>query len=303
MRGKTMSNSALRVSASFLMGLILIPAAAGAHGIIGPRFFPATIATDDPFAADELALPTISIFKHLDDGSPTTETEYSMEYSKSIFPGFALSFEGGYVHAKPDSGPSSSGFDNIELTPILEVAHSEEHEFIASVALSWEIGGTGSRSIGADSASGYTPKIQFGKGFGDLPDNMGWLRPFAVTGTVGYGIPGRGDDPHTMEWGGAIEYSLLYLQNNVRDVGLGSVLSHVTPVVEFSLTSPLDRNGGGTTGTLNPGLIWSGQSIQLGVEAIVPVNRATGSNVGVLAQLHFYIDDIFPHSLGTPIFK
>jgi hypothetical protein len=25
--------------------------------------------------------------------------------------------------------------------------------------------------------------------------------------------------------------------------------------------------------------------------------------VGVLAQLHFYVDDIFPHSLGTPIFK
>jgi hypothetical protein len=73
--------------------------------------------------------------------------------------------------------------------------------------------------------------------------------------------------------------------------------------VEFSLTSPLDRDGGTTTGTLNPGLIWSGQYIQLGVEAIVPVNRATGSNMGVLAQLHFYIDDIFPHSLGTPIFK
>lgn len=298
-----MANSALRFGVPFLIGSIFIPAVAGAHGVIGPRFFPATIATDDPFAADELALPTISIFRHLDDGVPTTETEYSMEYSKSIFPGFALSFEGGYVHTKPNGEPSSSGFDNIELTPILEVAHSEEHEFIASLALSWEIGGSGSRSVGAESASSYTPKIQFGKGFGDLPDNMGWLRPFAVTGTVGYGIPGRSDDAHTVEWGGAIEYSLLYLQNNVRDVGLGPVLSHITPVVEFSLTSPLDRGGGGTTGTLNPGLIWSGQYIQLGVEAILPINRVTGSNVGVLAQLHFYIDDTFPHSLGTPIFK
>jgi hypothetical protein len=298
-----MSNSALRFGAPFLIGSIFMPTAAGAHGIIGARFFPATIATDDPFAADELALPTISFFRHLEDGVPTTETEYSMEYSKSIFPGFALSFEGGYVQAKSDGEPSSSGFDNIELTPILEVAHSEEHEFIASLALSWEIGGTGSRSIGADSASSYTPKVQFGKGFGDLPENMGWLRPFAITGTVGYGIPGRGDDPHTVEWGGAIEYSLLYLQNNVHDVGLGPVLSHVTPVMEFSLTSPLDRDGGSTTGTINPGLIWSGQYIQLGIEAIVPVNRATGNNVGVLAQLHFYIDDIFPHSFGTPIFK
>ena len=60
--------------------------------------------------------------------------------------------------------------------------------------------------------------------------------------------------------------------------------------------------GGGTTGTINPGLLWSGQYTQLGIEAIVPVNRASGSNVGVLMQLHFYIDDIFPHTLGTPIF-
>ena len=298
-----MYNSALRFGAALVVGAILIPGAASAHGVIGPRFFPATIATDDPFAADELALPTISIFRHRDGGLTETEVEYSMEYSKSIFPGLALSFGGDYVHAKPNDEPSSSGFDNVELTPILEVARSEEHEFIASLAFSWEIGGTGSRSIGAESASSYTPKIQFGKGFGDLSDNMDWLRPFAITGTVGYGIPGRGDDPHTVEWGGAIEYSLRYLQNNVRDAGLGPVLSQVTPVMEFSLTSPLDRNGGGTTGTLNPGLIWSGQFIQLGVEAIVPVNRASGSNLGVLAQLHFYIDDIFPHSLGTPIFK
>ena len=30
------------------------------HGIVGNRFFPATITTDDPFAADELSLPTVS---------------------------------------------------------------------------------------------------------------------------------------------------------------------------------------------------------------------------------------------------
>ena len=73
------------------------------------------------------------------------------------------------MHAKPDGAPSASGFDNLEVTPILEVARSEEHEFIASLAFSWEIGGTGSRSIGAEAASGYTPKIEFGKGFGPLP--------------------------------------------------------------------------------------------------------------------------------------
>jgi hypothetical protein len=32
------------------------------------------------------------------------------------------------------------------------------------------------------------------------------------------------------------------------------------------------------------------------------VNRQSGPGIGFIAQLHFYIDDIFPHSLGRPIF-
>src|SRR6266542_620014 len=33
---------------------------ADGHGFAGARFFPATLATDDPFVNDELSLPTIS---------------------------------------------------------------------------------------------------------------------------------------------------------------------------------------------------------------------------------------------------
>ena len=284
--------------AGFLLGGIT---AVDAHGIVGARFFPATITVDDPFAADELALPTISVFRGLEDGAPVTETEYELEYSKTIFPGFALSFEGGYVHAAPEGEPSASGFDNVTLTPILEILRSNEHEFIASVAFSWEIGGSGSRSIGGR-ASIFTPKVQFGKGFGDLPDCVALLRPFAVTGTVGYAFSDN-DEVEALAWGGAVEYNLAYLQANVRDMGLGAMLSRLTPLVEFRFDSPLGQQGGGTTGTINPGFIWSGQKIQVGIEAIIPVNHATGRNVGVVAQLHFYIDDIFPHSLGTPLFK
>ncbi len=283
----------------------VLAAAAGpadAHGVAGARFFPATIATDDPFAADELALPTVSVLRHPEDGLQTTETGYEMEFSKSVFPGFAISFEDGYAHARSPGEPSVSGFDDLALTPILEVVRNDAHEFIASVAFSWEMGGTGTGHAGADSASSFVPRVQFGKGFGDLPSSLSWFRPLAITGTVGYAIPGHGE-PHVFEWGGAVEYSLLYLQNNVRDVGLGPFLSRVTPVMEFSFSSPLGRNGDGTTGTINPGLIWSGQQVQVGAEAMLPLDRATGRNVGVIAQLHFYLDDILPRSLGRPLFE
>ena len=41
------------------LGLVVSASAASAHGLIGQRFLPATLAIDDPFVADELSLPTV----------------------------------------------------------------------------------------------------------------------------------------------------------------------------------------------------------------------------------------------------
>lgn len=49
---------------------------------------------------------------------------------------------------------------------------------------------------------------------------------------------------------------------------------------------------GQTNGTVNPGLIWFGDYIQMGLAAQVPVNQRTASNVGVLALFHLFVDDI-----------
>lgn len=284
-----MSNLLGRTSAC-LLSLILMPiSVASAHGVIGARFFPATITTDDPFAADELALPTITSFNH--------ETDYDFDYAKSIFPGFAVSVGIGYA-----DGRDASGWSNVRVTPALELFRDEEHEAIVSAGLIWEIGGSGSRSV-ADRFSSYTPEILFGKGLGDLPDSMAWLRPVAFTGQIGFKIPGTSSVSKAVEWGGAVEYSLLYLQTNVRDQGFSTFVEHLTPLVEFSFESPTDTGGGGMTGTVNPGLIWTGHYTQFAVEAVVPANGATAKTVGVIAQAHFYIDDIFPDSLGRPIFR
>lgn len=273
--------------------LLFFASPALAHGVVGQRFFPATITSDDPFAADELALPTITSFDH--------ETDIDFDYSKTIVPGFAIGVGIGHVNARPSGEPAERGFGNLDISPSLEVYRNTEHEFIFTTGLDWEVGGTGSKGI-AERSSTYTPTIKIGKGFGDLPESLKYLRPLAITGTVGYAIPGASDQPKFIKWAGAIEYNLLYLQNNVRDQGFSNFVAHLTPIIEFSLSSPTTAGNGGTTGTVNPGLIWSGQYVQLAAEAVVPVNRASGHGLGFIAQLHFYIDDIFPHSLGKPIF-
>src|SRR6185436_15816555 len=93
--------------------------------------------------------------------------------------------------------------------------------------------------------------------------------------------------PHTLEWGFTLQYSLPYLQSSVQDVGLGAPFNRMIPVIEFPMSTALDRGASGTTGTVNPGIIWAGQYIQLAVEAVVPINRRSGSHTGWIAQVHF----------------
>jgi hypothetical protein len=165
-----------------------------------------------------------------------------------------------------------------------------------------------------------TPIIYFGKGLGDLPTNLNLLRPFAVTGEFGLAMPTRSSDrsvtfnpgsgqtqvmstpnPDVFQWGVAVEYSLIYLQEHVKDVGLRAPFDRLIPLVEFSMSTPVDRHGGTTTGTINPGVIWSGKYCQFGIEAVLPINEHTGFNPGVVGQIHFYLDDILPKIFSKPL--
>ena len=96
-----------------------------------------------------------------------------------------------------------------------------------------------------------------------------------------------------------------YLKSAVVDLGLPDFINHLIPLVEANLQTPVANtftSGTMTTGTINPGVIWVGNTFQVGVEALIPINRQSGTNVGVIAQLHFYLDDIDPRGIGKPIF-
>jgi hypothetical protein len=297
--------------------------AAGAHEIVGNRMFPATLTIDDPGVADELSLPTVAISKAGDVPS-IKQLDISGEYSKRITEDFGVSFSPTWTHLYAPGGPNAvgaSGFQNIETTFKYRVFKNEEHEFVASVGLNIEWGGSGANDVGAERFTVYTPTVYFGKGFGDLPSSMGWARPFAITGVVGYAIPGSastttidpdsGDvdtefNPRALEWGGSLQYSMPYLKSAVVDLGLPDVINRLIPLVEFSMQTPVSNtftSGTVTTGTINPGVIYVGKTYQIGVEALIPVNRQSGTNVGAIAQLHFFLDDIFPDSIGSPLFS
>jgi len=49
------------------------------------------------------------------------------------------------------------------------------------------------------------------------------------------------------------------------------------------------------------GFIWTGNKFSR-YRALIPINRQSGTNVRVIAQLHFYLDAIDPRGIGKPIF-
>jgi hypothetical protein len=286
--------------AALLVALLAWGLRAAAHGYAGERFFPPTITTDDPFAADELALPTVTAIKNADN---VREVDIGFEVDKLIFPNLSLGISETHTLLDPHGASRTNGWQNLELSLKYNAYVNEPHEFIASIGLHSEIGGTGSRSIGRESGSTFEPAFFFGKGFGDLPDSLGALKPLAVTGVIGQTFPTSGDAANVLEWGFSLQYQLPYLQSKVKDVGLPKPLRDMILLVEFPFQTGENRGERGlTTGSVNPGVLWETKWAQFGAEAIIPVNPASGRNVGAVFQVWIFLDDLDPKHFGHPIF-
>jgi hypothetical protein len=318
-----MSRSSPRATALDLASRVVVLAAisacwatpASAHGFAGKRFFPATLATDDPFVADELSLPTFSRRRTEEDGSPSMDTSASIDFSKRITRDFGIGAEATWLRLEPSGGTRVQGLDNFALSAKYQFFKSDLHETIMSVGVDADLGSTGASRVGAESFSTITPTFFVGHGFGDLSEDMRFWRPFAITSSLGIGVPTRtsstslDDDgnpvteqhPNVLKFGFALEYSLGYLHSFVKDVGLSGPLRNAVPIVEVALEKPINRGGGPTIGTINPGILFPGRTMQFGIEAVIPVNGHTGGSTGVLLQLHFFLDDLFPRSLGKPL--
>ena len=283
-----------------------------AHCFVGARFFPATLAIDDPCVADEMSLPTVA-WSQTADVPPASQLNLEFDFSKRITENFGVTVSQDWTSIRQANGTLMQGFGNFETTFQYQVLKDREHELaiLAGVIVDW--GNTGSTGSGfATDYSLLTPTLYFGKGFGDLPSSFGAVRAFAVTGQVGYQIPTTSFDftqnafiPQQLVYGASLQYSMPYLKSEIVDLGLPDFINHLIPIVEVSLTTPVSNNFGNpytTTGTVNPGFIYIGGTYQVGLEAMIPVNRASGTGVGVLGQLHLYLDDMFPSTIGQPLF-
>jgi hypothetical protein len=291
---------------------------AHAHGIAGNRFFPGTLSFDDPAVADEAIVPNFSNFKRPNEGGNVVDSRFDWAFFRLLTPTLGLGIDGAGVHRNWGNS-QRSGFDVTSLNVKGEVYRNNLHEILVSAGLGWGIGHSGSQGIAANGPDLLESGIFFGKGFGDLPDGLAWLRPFAITGAVTFEHPLTGSsinfgiDPDTgqlgptlthnvdtLHWGFAVEFSTLYLTSRFTPGRLpkDEPLNQLVPLVEFSFHSP---RGEKTAATMNPGFSYVEVTWQVAVEAIVPLNSEAGRTVGARAQLLLFLDDLIPSVFGKPL--
>ena len=282
--------------------LLLTQSPASAHAVCGARIFPATLAIDDPGVGDELALPTLTYLPQNSSGSQEFDATFS--YTKTIFPGFGLSVQDGPSW----QAPGGYGWESLNTEAKYNFLCVPDAEFMASVGTTivWGNSGTGTQTTPYNV---YQPVLDLGLGLGSLPKSLNILRPLAVTAELSESLPSQAwtdgsPNATNINWGFTVQYSLPYYNSNVGAID-NDFFKHLIPLTEFAFSKPISNFAPGTnqtTGTIQPGLMYMGDTYQVSLEAILPVNSASGHGVGVVAELHFFLDDIFPNSLGKPLF-
>jgi hypothetical protein len=303
------------------VGTMTLTNHAYAHGFAGDHLFISTLLIDDPNVADEASLPTFSFLPQPTDGGPTpVQYGLGLEWDKRITENFGFAINDGYNWLTQPGAKTANGWQNLVVTLKYKPYVNAEHEFIVSVGVQRVIARTGANgsnggALDNDDSSSTIPTLYFGKGFGDIP--VGWLRPFFLTGELGYQIADKNlkVDPVSYSpvnngisnaWTGglSLQYSIRYLSSQVKDYGVPGFVNKLTPVVELAWSSPASKPTQDVTQYLwGIGVNYTATNYAVGVEMLVPGNRESGSHVGVIAQFHLYFDDMFPHSLGKPILE
>jgi hypothetical protein len=298
--------------------LVLVASrAAQAHGIAGNRFFPGTLTIDDPAVADEAIIPNFSQWNHPDGGGDIRDNRINYSFTRLLTPTVGVVFDNSWI-ARNWGVAKRAGFDVTSVGIKWEVYRNNPHETLVSVNLLWGIGNSGAQGVDTKAPNLIKPGLFLGKGFGDVPDGLSWLRPFGVTGAVVLEHPAGGIssnlgfDPVTgqlgpmltrnvdiLHWGFAVEFSTLYLTS--RFTGgppKEEPLNQFVPLVEFAFDSAPGRK---SVATMNPGVSYVAVTWQLAVEAIVPLNNVSGRDIGGRAQLLFFLDDLVPSLFGKPL--
>ena len=271
-----------------------------AHGIVGQRSFIEPFVTEDANPKNELVIAR----PEYDWGAEEKILHYGFGLEKKLSDDLSLTLDSEWQHVSPRDAEeeSASGFGNLGVTAKYSFFRSEPHEAIVSFAVEAELP-TGSEDVGAERFAALRPFFLYGKGFGDLPDGLEWLRPFAVQGDFGPEVSTDHETTTSFVHDVALQYSIPYLQSSVKDIGLVWPLANLVPVVEFNFEHGLKgEESGSTSAIVTPGLVYMDRWVELGVAGRFALNETAREEIdpGIIFIVDLFIDDIFPWTRWQP---
>ena len=274
--------------------LCLVATDAYAHGVVGERAFIEPFIAEDVNPKNEFVIGRPE-WDHSRDGN-TLSVGFGLE--KKISDRFSLTLDSEWdtTDPKEPGAPHESGFNNLGISPKYAFFINPEHEAIASIALE-ATAPAGSRDVGAEGDWSFKPFLLYGKGFGDLPSAVRYLRPLAVQGDAGFEVSLDHDRTTTFAHNIAVEYSVPYLQQFVRDLGLGWPLNDLIADTEFSFEHDVNGEDHGKTRSFaTPGIVYMDRYVELGVAGRFPLNDRAHQELdwGIVWIVDLFIDDILP---------
>jgi hypothetical protein len=270
----------------------LAAADAYAHGVVGDRSFIEPFIAEDVNPKNEFVIARPE-WDHSRDGSALS-VGFGLE--KKISDRFSLTLDTEWDTIEPHGAPRESGFNNLGITGKYAFYINPAHEMIFSLALE-ATAPTGSRDVDAEKDWSFKPFLLYGKGLGDLPSSVKYLRPFALQGDAGFEISLDHDRTTTFAHNISVQYSIPYLQQSVRDFGLKWPFNDLIWDTEFSFEHGVNgEEHGKTSSFVTPGIVYMDRWVELGVAGRFPLNGNANRQFdwGIVWIVDLFIDDILP---------
>ncbi len=178
------------------------------------------------------------------------------------------------------------------------------NEFVLTINPTLELP-VGDRNV-AETHTRAGGDVLFQKGFGDLPESLGMLRPAGVEGDAGFDskVTGARDDLLNADLD--LEYSLAYLDANVATSPVPHALRNLTPHLDFDYAQYLSahNNSSAPDFELTPAIAWMNDTFEVNLGVQVALNHAS-SGTGAVAfvwLLGVSYDQLVP-ALGRNLFQ
>jgi hypothetical protein len=289
------------ICALVLLVLLIVPTPVFAHGVVGDYSFLEPLITQDPTPANELDILAPSWVRSSD--ANTYNIGFSIEkilyLDENYVSRFSIGGGSSWSHVSPFADRSSEGFGNLTLFAKYASYYSLKHEFMLTIGAQLQLP-AGNTDIEAQSHTSLGPLFLWEKGMGDLPNLpvLKYLRPLGLQSDFGYVPALGGHTSHHMFADAVVEYSLPYLSNNVKDIGLTAPFRNLFLFNEINYDQLITGPSGATFPTLlaTPGIAYASYHFELALGTQFALNTASrsGTHAAVVGLLDIFYDSIIP---------